>query len=83
MAMAVQSGGRRHYRWDEIHRRHFEGTAKRCGIAAKVDMLIDDLIHRTPAVIATVNASLPRGFPGSVSEPILEGLAMSAGVLAG
>jgi serine/threonine-protein kinase HipA len=83
MAMAVQSSNRRHYRWDEIHRRHFLGTAKRCGIAAQVDALLDDLIGKTSAVIATVNARLPRGFPGSVSEPILKGLEASARVLAG
>lgn len=83
MAMAVQSSNPRHYRWDEIHRRHFLGTAKRCGVAAQVDALLDDLIGKTPAVIATVNARLPRGFPGSVSEPILKGLEASARVLAG
>ncbi len=82
MAMAVQSDGRRHYRWNEIRRRHFLGTAKRCGIAAQVDALFEDLIGRTPTVIATISAALPKGFPGSVSEPIFEGLETSAGILA-
>jgi hypothetical protein len=40
-------------------------------------------IKMAMAVIATVNARLPRGFPGSVSEPILTGLEASARVLAG
>jgi len=82
MAMAVQSDGRRHYRWNEIRRRHFEGTAKRCGIAAQVDALFEDLISRTPTVIAAVSAVLPKGFPSSVSEPIFQGLEASAKVLA-
>jgi serine/threonine-protein kinase HipA len=82
MAMAVQSGGRKHYRWNEISRRHFAGTARRCGIAARVDALFEDLVSRTPAVISAVNAGLPKGFPGSVSEPIFKGLETSAGVLA-
>jgi serine/threonine-protein kinase HipA len=82
MAMAVQSDARRHYRWSEICRRHFEGTAKRCGIGAQVDALFEDLIARTPTVIATVGAGLPKGFPSSVSEPIFKGLETSAGVLA-
>lgn len=82
MAMAVQSDNRRHYRWNEIRRRHFVGTAKRCGIVAQVDALFDDLVSRTPTVIATVSAALPKGFPRSVSEPIFQGLETSAGILA-
>jgi serine/threonine-protein kinase HipA len=82
MAMAVQSDSKKHYRWNEIRRRHFEGTAKRCGIAAQVDALFEDLISRTPAVIATVSAGLPKGFPSAVSEPIFKGLEASAGALA-
>jgi serine/threonine-protein kinase HipA len=82
MAMAVQSGLRKHYRWNKIRRRHFEGTAKRCGMAAQVDALFEDLISRTPTVIAAVSARLPKGFPSSVSEPIFKGLETSAGALA-
>ena len=83
MAMAVQDAGKKHYRWNEIHRRHFEGTAKRCGIAAQVDALFEDLIGRTSTVIAAVGAALPKDFPSSVSEPVFKGLETSAGILAG
>jgi serine/threonine-protein kinase HipA len=83
MAMAVQDAGKKHYRWNEIHRRQFEGTAKRSGIAAQVDALFEDLIGRTSTVIATVSAALPKDFPGSVSEPVFEGLESSARILAG
>ena|ERR1039457_6876544 len=67
---------------NEIHRRHFLGTAKRCGVAAQVDALLEALIDKTPTVIATVNTRLPKGFLSSVSEPILKGLEASARALA-
>jgi len=82
MAMAVQSGKNRHYRWDDILKRHFEGTAKRCAVAAEVESLFEDLIERTPYVLDVVQRRLPANFPSAVSDPILNGLTSSAKTLA-
>ncbi|MFZ1731385.1 MAG: type II toxin-antitoxin system HipA family toxin [Bacteroidota bacterium] len=73
MAMAV-SGTNRHYRWDQIQRRHWEETAARCGFASEIDSVLEEIVSRTPAAIQTVEAELPNRFPSAVSEPILEGL---------
>lgn len=73
MAMAI-TGTNRHYRWDQIRRRHWESTAARCGFSAGIDTVLDEITTLTPAVIRTVEAELPRRFPSAVSEPIFEGL---------
>jgi serine/threonine-protein kinase HipA len=78
MAMAVQGGKNRHYLWSSILRRHFEGMAKRCGLSARLPGLIDGLVEQASRVIAEIESALPRQFPASVSEPILNGLAASA-----
>jgi serine/threonine-protein kinase HipA len=75
MAMAVR-GKNRHYRWKEIQRRHWLTTAERCRFpAAATTEILDDCASKIDAVIAHVEAQLPRGFPATVSEPIFEGLA--------
>lgn len=77
MAMAVW-GDNRHYTWREIRRAHFEKTAKDCGLGSSVRALIDELVERSPEVIAQVTAALPPGFPEAVSASILDGLAQAA-----
>ena len=78
MAMAVQSDKNRHYHWNSILPHHWRAMARRCGLATQFGALADDLIERTPEVIAQIETALPRGFPASVSEPILKGLRASA-----
>lgn len=78
MAMAVHGEGGRHYRWNSILRRHWQHTAKLCGLAVQVDSMLEELIERTPQVVAAVGADLPADFPASIAQPILEGLAASA-----
>lgn len=78
MAMAVQGERNRHYHWDSILRRHWQSTAKHCGIAARFDPLMTEIIEKTPKVIADIEARLPDGFPASVAGPVLKGLAASA-----
>jgi serine/threonine-protein kinase HipA len=73
MAMAV-SGKHRHYKWDEIRRRHWQSTARKCGLASEIEPILADLVARTPGVIARVSASLPDGFPTDVSDSTLAGL---------
>lgn len=73
MAMAAE-GTSRHYRWHTILPRHWEDTAQRCGIRSTYESIVGDLVERTPEVIKTVSAQLPRTFPDSVATPILRGL---------
>jgi serine/threonine-protein kinase HipA len=81
MAMAV-AGTNRHYLWHSILRRHWEETARRCGVGRAMPSLIDELIERTPKVIDRVKARIPPGFPAAVAGPIFDGLQKSATKLA-
>lgn len=81
MAMAV-TGKNRHYRWDRIERRHWLETAHRCGFAAHVEEILDELVAATPGAVERVASSLPAGFPARIAEPILQGLTDAARRLA-
>ncbi len=78
MAMAVESDRHRHYHWDSILRRHWQSTAKLCGIGAQFDPLMSEIIEKTPGVIDRIEADLPDGFPAVVADPVLTGLRESA-----
>ncbi len=80
MAMAV-NGKNRHYRWKEIHARHWIETAKRNGFA-NMKNVIADVVARTPEVIQQVHRSLPNGFPALIADSILEGIQACAKQLA-
>jgi serine/threonine-protein kinase HipA len=73
LAMAVR-GKNAHYRLHEIQRRHFNEVARRSGVGADAEPLINELVDSLPQVIASVNAGLPGDFPAEVSDPILQGL---------
>lgn len=73
MAMAAE-GKNRHYRWATIQARHWEETARRCGLGTFYAALRDELLDRTPGAVEAVRKRIPKGFPKSVSEPILDGL---------
>ena len=73
LAMAVR-GTKKHYRIAEIGRRHFEATARSCGLGKGMDAIIDDVVERTPSVIDEVGGRLPRGFPMRVFETISKGV---------
>jgi serine/threonine-protein kinase HipA len=81
MAMAAE-GTNRHYRWHTILPRHWEETAQRCGIRSAYESIIGDLVERTPDVVRTVSAQLPKTFPDSVATPILKGLGAASTRLA-
>lgn len=78
MAMAVHGERSRHYLWNEILRRHWVQTARLCGIGAKVEHVIAELVGRTAGVVLEVGRALPANFPVAVAEPMLEGLTESA-----
>ena len=80
MAMALL-GKNRHYLAHNIQRRHFNSTAKKVGYGDTAEPLIQDILARTPAVIAKVRADLPAGFSEKVADRILDGLLASAQAL--
>jgi serine/threonine-protein kinase HipA len=79
MAMAV-AGKNRHYRWQEIQARHWIETAKRCGLGG-MQIVMEDLIAKTPEVIQKVHSILPGGFPARIADSILEGIKTCAAQL--
>lgn len=81
MAMAV-TGKNRHYRWSQIHARHWISTAAKVGLEATVNEDILKLAEQAPSVVGHVSASLPKNFPEIVSDRIFEGLLRSAKQLA-
>ncbi|MCD8536815.1 MAG: type II toxin-antitoxin system HipA family toxin [Burkholderiaceae bacterium] len=81
LAMAVRSKNP-HWVMRDIRRRHWLQMGKEYGILGSdgqpVDAILDDLANRTRDVVNTVKAKLPENFPGSVSEPIFDGLVAQA-----
>lgn len=76
LAMSVR-GASRHYRLHEVRRRHFNAMAPRCGLGADAEDLMQELTAATPGVIASVARELPRDFPATVAQPILDNLALA------
>lgn len=55
LAMAL-IGKNRHYEMHGIQRRHFNSTAQKVGYGPTAEPIIEDLLARTPAIIAAVRA---------------------------
>ena len=68
----------RHYHVQQIGRRHFNSTARKVGYGENADMLMDELVARTPEVVAQLQAELPGGFSQRVADKILGGLLEAA-----
>jgi len=80
LAMALL-GKNRHYEMFGIQRRHFDSTAQKVGYGLSAEPVIDDILARTPAAIAAVQATLPPGFSARVADTVLGGLAQAAAAL--
>jgi serine/threonine-protein kinase HipA len=80
LAMALL-GKNRHYEMHGIQRRHFNSTAQKVGFAPTAEPIIEELLARTPAVIAEVQADLPQDFSPRVADAILGGLEGAAKAL--
>jgi len=80
LAMALL-GKNRHYEMFGIQRRHFDSTAQKVGYGLSAEPVIDDILARTPAAIAAVQATLPPGFSARVEDTVLGGLAQAAAAL--
>lgn len=81
LAMALR-GKNSHYRWQDIQRRHFNATARLCGLGPDMETIITETLERTPAVIEEVANQLPGDFPGDVFAAVTAGLTKSARRLA-
>jgi len=62
-------------------RRHFNLTAKLCGLESTMERIITDILTKTPTVIENVGARLPAGFPGYLFDVITTSLQKSAQLL--
>jgi serine/threonine-protein kinase HipA len=86
MAMAVRSKNA-HWKMRDIQRRHWLALGARHGVLTdqghEVGHVIDQVVERTPAVIAAVNARLPHGFDQNVADAIFNGMRSSAERLVG
>ncbi|MEN9475582.1 MAG: hypothetical protein RIS48_2304, partial [Pseudomonadota bacterium] len=72
----------RHDQLKSIQRRHFNHMAYRHGYARGAELVIRQLLERTPSVIDSVRSELPADFPTQVADAILNGLESSAQALA-
>lgn len=85
MAMAVRSKNP-HWKMREILRRHWVAAGVRYGVVTEdgrqAQHIVDDLVERTPLVVATVQQMLPDHFPAQLADSILGGLQDAAKNLA-
>lgn len=82
LAMALL-GKNRHYHMHHIQRRHFNSTARKVGYGESAEPLLQELVARTPAAVAQVQAELPQGFSQQVADKVLGGLLSAARALEG
>jgi serine/threonine-protein kinase HipA len=85
LAMAVRTKNAQ-WRMKDILRRHWLELGTRHGVVTAdgrpAQAVIDDLVARTPEVLAQVRAQLPPGFPAEVAGSILAGHEAAAARLA-
>ena len=73
MKMAMSVGDNRHYRFDDIHGRHFLQTAVRSGLSQKrATTIIEETAARAPEALEAAVSSLPKNFPVSIVEAVTE-----------
>ena len=80
LAMAVRSKNA-HWKLKDIQPRHWQGVAREAGLR-DADGLIDEVIAQVPAALKQAGETLPKGFPGRISEKIFAGIEQQAKVLA-
>jgi serine/threonine-protein kinase HipA len=74
MAMGIRGSKSLHYSWNDILPRHFTQMARHCGLGSEINGMMQELIDRTGAVIALVQAQLPADFPQPLARDVLAGL---------
>lgn len=74
LAMAVR-GSTNYYLINRIQRRHWLKHGELTGLSKQqVEMMIEEIISRTPDVIERVNGLLPSLFPQELAESVFEGI---------
>jgi serine/threonine-protein kinase HipA len=81
LAMALE-GKNRHYRWTEIQRRHFNATARLCGLSSDMESTIEATLESMPRTLDRIGQQLPTGFPEHVFAAIKSGVLKSCASLA-
>lgn len=81
LAMAM-SGKNKHYRFSDVQRQHFNGTAAKYFLRADAEEVIERVLARTSGAIEAVAARLPTGFPERIAAPIFAGIERSTKQLA-
>ncbi|MES2802462.1 MAG: type II toxin-antitoxin system HipA family toxin [Bdellovibrionota bacterium] len=77
LKMAMSVGDNRHYKLNDIHRRHFVQTAKSCRFNVdEFETMIDELMVETPSVINRLVNRIS-DVPKNVYEPIFDGMIRS------
>jgi serine/threonine-protein kinase HipA len=76
------AGKNRHRRIADIRRRHWNATARACGITDGAEPWIIELLDRVEPAIAEVQARLPADYPDQVATSIFNGLRQAADRLA-
>lgn len=77
MAMALK-GKRRHYKWDEIHARHWLAMADQCQFSpAMMQTIMDEVYDTMDTVIQKAAAQLPKNFPQQISNAVFDGMRAS------
>tara|TARA_Y100001933_G_scaffold71312_2_gene72820 strand:- start:1438 stop:1875 length:438 start_codon:yes stop_codon:yes gene_type:complete len=73
MKMAMSVGNSRHYRFDQIHGRHFVQTAMRAGLSKKrATSIVEEIALLAPKALETSANALPKGFPMAVVDTVSE-----------
>lgn len=82
MKMAMSVGASRHYRFDQIHGRHFVQTATKAGISKKrAATIIEEIAEQAPKALETSTLALPNGFQMAVVETVHEAVMTRLGGL--
>jgi 3-methyladenine DNA glycosylase AlkC len=77
MAMAMRTGNRPHYRWNEIQPRHFKALAESL-LDPKLWSMMLNAARSVPETIASVGKRLPLDLKESVWTSVTEGFARKA-----
>jgi serine/threonine-protein kinase HipA len=77
MAMAMRTGTRPHYKWDEIPPRHFKVLAEKLPDPNSWAAMLE-MVRSMPKAIAAVSKRLPDDFKESVWTSITKGAAKKA-----
>jgi serine/threonine-protein kinase HipA len=83
MKMAMSVGKSRHYRFDQIHGRHFVQTAVQAGLSKKrAAAIIEEVAEAAPKALDASAHALPKDFPTAVVDVVQEATIARLGGLA-